>query len=110
MVMKVATAAAVAAASEVKLFITDDVTELTILLTGAPLIPSNADASHHDSALRLLLTVRRVNQSINQSINQSVLFLTWPKQRTATSRTTKRRHFAQSAIMLIGKTGVRQTK
>jgi len=50
----------------------------------------------------IIVPVRPWNQSINQSINQSyrsVLFLTWPKQQTATSKITK-------GEQLKGKTGV----
>jgi len=60
------TAAAATATSDVKLFITGDVTELTILLIGAPLIPSNAGASHHDSALKLVLSFTRIIQAISR--------------------------------------------
>jgi len=52
--------------------------------------------------LSLFQSDPEINRSINQSINQSyrsVLFLTWPKQQTATSKITK-------GEQLKGKTGV----
>jgi len=57
MTMKM-TKAATAAAADEKLFITDDVTALTILMTVSLLIPSNAVGSHGDSALKLVLSIR----------------------------------------------------
>ena len=57
------------------------------------------------------VTVSEVAASlVSQSLNQSIsLILTWPKQRTATSVTTKGRLLAQSAQLKV-ETVVGQTK